>query len=153
MKRLFFLVLVTISLASATVLAGGLGIPSSESGLGFGNLTRFSGIRFNLVDNGVDSVAGINTTFWIPKDNEHAHYQGINLGLVGSEGDKMEGLSFGLIGLAYEEMLFFDDEHRNIDSVGSLGVVSCHVDRGVTEAHFARGLQAWRLAKPSVRLS
>ncbi len=49
----------------------------------------------------------------------------------------------------YEDMLFFDDERRNIDSVGSLGVVPFHVDRGVTEANFSRGLQAWRRSKRS----
>lgn len=35
-------------------------------------------------------------------------------------------------GLAYEQMVFFDDEKRNIREVGQLGVTSVHVSDGVT---------------------
>lgn len=35
-------------------------------------------------------------------------------------------------GLAYDQMLFFDDEERNIREVGQLGATSVHVRDGVT---------------------
>ena len=34
-------------------------------------------------------------------------------------------------GRSFEEMVFFDDEHRNITEVGALGVPSILVDRGI----------------------
>lgn len=39
-------------------------------------------------------------------------------------------------GLAYEEMLFFDDEMRNIEEVSGLGVTSVFVDDGLTAELF-----------------
>lgn len=47
-------------------------------------------------------------------------------------------------GVAFEDMLFFDDEERNIRSVGSLGVISWHVERGVSQVAFNAALAAWR---------
>ena len=46
-------------------------------------------------------------------------------------------------GVAYEEMLFFDDEVRN-RNVESLGVVMCLVRDGVTRAEVDRGVREWR---------
>ena len=40
----------------------------------------------------------------------------------------------------YSEMLFFDDEMRNIDEVGALGVHSIHVANGFRWDDFERGL-------------
>lgn len=55
-------------------------------------------------------------------------------------------------GIAYEEMLFFDDESRN-RNVESLGVVMWLVRDGVTWAEVESGVQSWRKrsgnAKPS----
>ncbi len=64
------LVIPLLMLAPATASAGGVGIPTSQAGLGFGNLKNFTGLRFNLVDSGVQRVGGVNVTFWIPKDNK-----------------------------------------------------------------------------------
>lgn len=45
-------------------------------------------------------------------------------------------------GIAYEKMLFFDDEMRNIREVGELGVTAVHVPDGMTtelfQTHFSR---------------
>jgi hypothetical protein len=71
-----------VVMVCSTATAGGLGIPTRRAGLGFGNSRDFTGVRFNLVDRQVDKVAGLNVTFWIPRDNNHAVYQGVNLGLV-----------------------------------------------------------------------
>jgi magnesium-dependent phosphatase 1 len=46
-------------------------------------------------------------------------------------------------GVAYEEMLFFDDEVRN-KNVESLGVVMCLVRDGVTRGEVDRGIREWR---------
>lgn len=43
-------------------------------------------------------------------------------------------------GIEWNEMLFFDDEHRNIVEVGELGVKCVEVSRGVDLAVFERGL-------------
>lgn len=47
-------------------------------------------------------------------------------------------------GIPYEEMLFFDDEPRNINSVGKLGVLCQHVSHGVRQADFDTALALWR---------
>ncbi|MDW7691780.1 magnesium-dependent phosphatase-1 [Flammeovirgaceae bacterium SG7u.111] len=36
-------------------------------------------------------------------------------------------------GLAYEQMIFFDDEMRNITEVGALGVKAVHVENGINK--------------------
>ncbi len=43
-------------------------------------------------------------------------------------------------GIAYERMLFFDDEMRNIREVGELGVTSVHVANGMTTELFRTSL-------------
>lgn len=44
-------------------------------------------------------------------------------------------------GYDWEEMLFFDDEHRNILEVGALGVKCVEVTRGVDQSSFQSGLR------------
>lgn len=46
-------------------------------------------------------------------------------------------------GSAYGEMLFFDDEDRNIIEVGALGVTAIHVGNGMNRGLLDRGLKAW----------
>ncbi|XP_059153435.1 magnesium-dependent phosphatase 1-like isoform X2 [Physella acuta] len=50
-------------------------------------------------------------------------------------------------GIAYEEMLFFDDEHRNIADVSSLGVACQLVPQGINKESFQTGLQLYRRLK------
>ena len=45
------------------------------------------------------------------------------------------------LGIPYEEMLFFDDEDRNIVEVGTLGVKCQQVDRGIDLEVFQTGLE------------
>ena len=47
----------------------------------------------------------------------------------------------GSSGIAYEKMLFFDDEQRNIDDINRLGVASVYVPSGLTHEVFQQGLQ------------
>ena len=46
-------------------------------------------------------------------------------------------------GIPYEEMVFFDDEHRNIE-VNKLGVTFVLVPDGVNRSIFNRGINDWR---------
>ncbi|XP_071174965.1 magnesium-dependent phosphatase 1-like [Mytilus edulis] len=50
-------------------------------------------------------------------------------------------------GLPYTEMLFFDDEYRNIKDVGSLGVTCIHADNGVSQSVLDEGLAAFAMKK------
>ncbi|EAW06936.1 Mg-dependent acid phosphatase [Aspergillus clavatus NRRL 1] len=47
-------------------------------------------------------------------------------------------------GIAYEDMLFFDDEARNRNVETELGVTFCLVRDGMTKAEVDRGVWAWR---------
>lgn len=47
-------------------------------------------------------------------------------------------------GVAHENMLFFDDEHRNIREVSELGVTCVSVDTGMTLQLFETGLRRYR---------
>lgn len=44
----------------------------------------------------------------------------------------------------YHNMLFFDDEMRNIHEVGELGVTSVYVENGLNVPLFENGLAKWR---------
>lgn len=46
--------------------------------------------------------------------------------------------------VGYEEMLFFDDERRNIHDVSRLGVVSVHCEDGISLAALEEGLRRFR---------
>lgn len=46
--------------------------------------------------------------------------------------------------IAFEEILFFDDEMRNIREVGGLGVTAVFVSEGLTQTVFENGLETWR---------
>ena len=47
-------------------------------------------------------------------------------------------------GVAYEDMLFFDDEARNRNVETELGVTFCLVRDGMTRDEVDRGVRAWR---------
>ena len=57
---------------------------------------------------------------------------------------KMEGLGGGAGGVAYEDMLFFDDEGRNRNVESELGVVFWLVRDGVSVEEVDRGVREWR---------
>jgi len=65
-------------------------------GVSFGNSTRFTGLRFNLVDRDVEEIDGTNLTFWKPGKNPDAVIRGIALGLIAPQGDRIEGISAGI---------------------------------------------------------
>jgi len=49
-----------------------------------------------------------------------------------------------LSGIPYEDMLFYDDEHRNIVDVSSLGVTCMLVQDGVSWESFRQGLELFQ---------
>ena len=52
-------------------------------------------------------------------------------------------------GVAYRDMLFFDNEQRNVRDVAGLGVTSVHTPDGMTLALWAEGLASWVSGKGS----
>lgn len=46
-------------------------------------------------------------------------------------------------GVSYSDMLFFDDEMRNVTEVATLGVTTIHVPNGLTQQVFDAGLDTW----------
>ncbi|KAK7436183.1 hypothetical protein VKT23_019259 [Stygiomarasmius scandens] len=50
-------------------------------------------------------------------------------------------------GIPYNEMLFFDDEHRNKE-VEQLGVTMCLVRNGMDNQTFEKGITEWRKRNP-----
>ncbi len=91
-------------LCAAPVRAGGLGLPSAHHGLGFGNLTDFSGIRLNIIDNGVQRVSGLNITLGVPGHNDNARYTGISLDLLGHGAGGSTGLIIAGLGVGGDNL-------------------------------------------------
>jgi magnesium-dependent phosphatase 1 len=52
-------------------------------------------------------------------------------------------------GVAFEDMLFFDDESRNRDVERKLGVMLILVENGVTRSVFESAISRWREARGS----
>ncbi|MFN7603560.1 MAG: hypothetical protein ACK5R0_19380, partial [Bacteroidota bacterium] len=99
MLRIFLSALLFIF--SVDAIAQGVGIPSKTSGIGFGNLPRFSGIRFNFADKRVKKISGINFTVWQAKQDslQTGTMSGISLGLPLAMGtDSRSGITLGALG-------------------------------------------------------
>ena len=45
--------------------------------------------------------------------------------------------------MSFRDMIFFDDEHRNIDSVSRLGVAAHFVPEGMNGRLLESALRAW----------
>lgn len=81
--------------------AQGLGIPSKRGGIGFGNLSKFNGIRFNYKDKNVERINGINVTIWQSdrEEDQTGTMTGIALGLPLAMGvEHQRGISVGIAG-------------------------------------------------------
>jgi len=102
----FLLILSAMVLGTGAMLAAeGLGIPSSRWGIGFGNSTRFTGLRFNLCDNHIEKIEGVNVTLWKPRKKAvSGTVNGLSLGLMPSAAS-LNGIQFGLLGVGAEDTL------------------------------------------------
>lgn len=56
-------------------------------------------------------------------------------------------------GIAYEDMIFFDDEHRNIVEVGKMGVLCIFVEDGVSRKLVTEALQQFADRKRKTKSS
>lgn len=108
MRKGFYLLVLAFVFLFNSAFSQGLGIPSKRGGLGFGNLSKFTGIRFNFKDKNVERINGINTTIWQPKDDEESSgiVNGLSLGLPISGGhEDQNGISLGIFGVAAKRNL------------------------------------------------
>ncbi|MGE5742962.1 MAG: hypothetical protein ACM368_03460, partial [Gemmatimonadota bacterium] len=98
-----------------------------DVGLSIGNSRRWTGLRINFQDNGVERVNGINLTIWNAKHNETMELNGVALGLAGPVGGTFNGVTVGVIGAVAE---------RGFHGVtlAGLGAVSNGDTRGITVA-------------------
>lgn len=107
--------LLLIFLWNSPIQAQSLDIPSKKWGISFGNSKEFTGLRFNIQDNGVRKINGINFTLWKPKkDNPDSMINGLSLGLMPG-GGHLRGIHLGIAGVGAEGSL------KGI-SLGLLGV-------------------------------
>lgn len=114
-KRILFLL--SLILLFNTAFSQGVGVPTKHAGLGFGNLSKFTGIRFNFADKKVEKITGINTTVWQSKHEEDQSgiVNGLSLGVPLAMGhDEQNGLSLGILGVAAKKNL-------NGINIGGLG--------------------------------
>jgi hypothetical protein len=107
MTRALSLLLVYL-LTTAGLFAQGIGVPSKKGGIGFGNLPRFTGIRFNFIDRNVEQLYGINVTVWNAKDEaeQTGNMSGISIGLPMAMGlENQSGISVGILGAGAKKNL------------------------------------------------
>jgi hypothetical protein len=117
MKKSVFLALIPLWMglsclpAQDTLFKGkALNFPARKYGISIGNSVVFNGFRFNFADQNVKKINGINLTLWFRRmKNQTAVVNGIsigvlplagtmqpiNLGLLGTGADKLNGLSVG----------------------------------------------------------
>lgn len=101
MNKRITLALAMLLLLSQSAISQGFGIPSKKGGIGFGHLSRFTGIRFNFKDQNIEKVNGINVSVWAPKDDDvhTGNVNGISIGFpmaIGSE--NRSGINLGILG-------------------------------------------------------
>jgi hypothetical protein len=131
-KSLLSFVIFLLALSGA--YAQGVGIPTRHAGLGFGNLERFTGIRFNFADKNVEKIIGINTTIWKTKNEEQqtGDMIGLAIGLPLAMGvENQTGISVGL-GVGAKKNL-------NGLNIGGLGVGAGGSVRGISIAGLGIG--------------
>ncbi|HPI74132.1 MAG TPA: hypothetical protein PLZ01_12030, partial [bacterium] len=88
-----------------SVSARSLDIPSSGSGISFGNSKAFTGLRFNYRDRDVDYVNGINVTLWKPYESDQlSRIKGFSLGPLPG-GGSLSGIQLGALGIAAETQI------------------------------------------------
>lgn len=106
MRKLLLLLFFPFSLSN--VYSQGIGIPSKHGGIGFGNLPKFSGIRFNFIDKNIEKISGINISIWQPKEDtvQTGTITGLSVGLpmaMGSE--NRNGVGLGIFGVGAKKNL------------------------------------------------
>ncbi len=144
MKRGFYILAIAFTLLFNNAWSQGFGVPTKKGGIGFGNLSKFTGIRFNFKDKNVERINGINTTIWQTKDDEQqtGTVNGISIGLPMAMGhENQNGISIGAFGVAATKNLsgvnigvLGAGAGKNVTglNIGGLGIGSGQDLRGVT---------------------
>jgi hypothetical protein len=82
----------------AVSAAGSLTLPARTWGICFGNSPRFNGLRFNVTDEKLELVNGVNVTLWKANDKKAGGtVNGLSLGLIPYAGE-LNGIQVGLLG-------------------------------------------------------
>jgi len=104
-----------------------LDLTVADAGLGFGNSARIHGLRFNVRDDQVEAVNGLNVTLWDPGENPEMVHRGLAVGLARTDARDMTGISVGSVAGAH-----------NADglNVGLLAVFGEGVVRGINLGPF-----------------
>ncbi|HET9948353.1 MAG TPA: hypothetical protein VFQ22_05505, partial [Longimicrobiales bacterium] len=77
----------------------GLKLAVGDVGLGFGDVPRLDGLRFNYRDRRLERVRGLNLTLWTPYEDARGTVEGLALGLPMTGAETIRGIGVGL-GLA-----------------------------------------------------
>lgn len=119
MTRTACLALLSLVLAAPGAHAS-LDLTIADCGLSLGNSPQLVGLRLNAVDDGVQSVSGLNVTVWTPTPNPEAAYRGATIGLIGPKGRSVDGLALGGLGVV---------AHRRLLGLGAAtyGVATDHL--------------------------
>ena len=110
----FCLLLPILLLAAGSSVAWSLDLGMRHTGLSIGNSPRWTGVRVNLRDSGIQRINGVNLTLWKAHDVDAAVITGVAVGLAPQAGT-LRGIQFGLLGVAYST------REQGI-AVGGLGV-------------------------------
>ena len=144
MRKGSYILAFAFALLFNSAFSQGVGIPTKRVGIGFGNLPKFTGIRFNFKDKNVERITGINTTIWQPKDDgvQSGTANGISLGIPMAGGhENQNGISIGILGVAANQNLsginiggLGAGAGNNISglNIGTLGIGSGQDLRGIT---------------------
>jgi len=85
--------------------AQSLDLAVHNHGISFGNSRQFTGLRFNVIDNNVEELRGVNITFLKAKNNDDAVVKGVSFGLVAPEAGTLRGFQIGGLGVGAKEEL------------------------------------------------
>jgi hypothetical protein len=83
---------VILLIPSGNAASDELNLAIDNVGVGLGNSSHFTGLRFNWSDDDVSSINGFNFTLWKPRYNRHAVYNGIVISLAGNNGHEINGI-------------------------------------------------------------
>ena len=76
-----------------------LDLPVRGYGISFGNSARFTGLRLNWSDAGLDRITGITITLWKPDKPMTGTVNGLAIGLAGPAASTLNGISLGVGGV------------------------------------------------------
>ena len=98
-----------------------------DVGLSFGNSARVHGLRFNVLDDQVEEINGLNFTVWDPGENPDLVHRGLAVGLARTHARDMTGISVGSVVGAH---------HADGLNLGLLAVFCEGIVRGINLGSF-----------------